>query len=163
MLANQVIPVMNILAPGSPAGLDSDPQDSVWMDFSIDWTNCRIHRIDDAPIEIILSGTIDGSNGLNWNLSTAAPQSGLQPNLYFVEDVLGRTGSAYGSDIPLVWEISLDGGDFAPMTLQPDNTLTTVFPPGQHTFQVRITGELQPAQGDGYYYLQLEQCLLPEL
>jgi len=143
---------------------DCLPQmDSVWMEFSIDWTSCQIHRVDDTPIEIILPGTIDGSNTLYWNLSTVSSQPGAPPDLYFIEDVLGRTGPAYGSDIPLTWEISLDGGPFTPMTFQPDNTLTTTFPPGAHTFQVRITGELQPYQGDGYYHLQLEQCLVPEL
>ncbi len=140
-----------------------DPMDSVWMDFSIDWTNCQMHRVDDAPIEIILPGTINGSNTLHWNLSAVAPQSGVPPDLYFVEDIMGRTGAVYGSDVPLIWEISLDGGPFTSMTLQPDNTLTTVFPPGQHSFQVRITGALQPYQSDGYYHLQLEQCIVPEL
>lgn len=144
-------------------GLDCKPQVEPWMNFSIDWTNCQIHRVNDSPIEIILPGTINGSNAMHWNLSTASPAPGVIPNLYFIEDVLGRTGAIYGSDVPLSWEISLDGGPFMPMTLQPDNTLTTLFPPGQHSFQVRITGALQPYQSDGYYHLQLEQCIIPEL
>ena len=158
------IPVMNILLKDDPRGLDCDPQmDSVWMDFSIDWTNCQMHRVDDAPIEIILPGTINGSNTLYWNLSSSLPEPGVLPQLYFVEDVLGRTGPAYGGDIPLTWEFSLDGGPFNPMTLQSDNTLVATFPPGPHTFQVRITGNPLPYQEDGYYHLQLSQCLVPEL
>ena len=157
-------PVFNILKLGTGENLDVVTVDTVWMDFSIDWTNYQIHRVnDDSPIEIILPGTIDGSNTLHWNLTSCSPVPGGMPNLYFVEDALGRTGPVYGSEIPLTWEISLDGGPFTPLTLQPDNTLTTVFPPGQHTFQVRITGLPEYHQSDGYYKLQLEQCIVPEL
>lgn len=49
------------------------------------------------------------------------------------------------------------------MTMQPDNSISTVFPPGAHTFQVRITGVPQNHQNDGYFRLQLEQCLVPEM
>lgn len=158
-----LVPGISIFAPTRTTD-DVSPYEPVWMEFTLDWTNCQMHRVnDDSPLEIILPGTIDGSSTLYWNLSAASPQPGGQPNLYFVEDVLGRIGPAYGSDIPLTWEVSLDGGAFQPMTLLPDNTLTATFPPGIHTFQVRITGTPQAFQADGYYHLQLTQCLVPEL
>lgn len=139
-------------------------EDSTFINFSLDWTQCQIHSVDvSSPLELILFGSFISNSPNIWRLAAISPQPGAPPDLYFIEDVLGRTGPAYGSDIPLTWEISLDGGPFTPMTFQPDNTLTTTFPPGAHTFQVRITGELQPYQGDGYYHLQLEQCLVPEL
>lgn len=157
------LPKMQVFTNTPPPGPDMIP-DSTWFQISFDWTLCLVHRVDNtSPIEVTLSGTIV-SNSVNiWNLFTVSPQPGGQPLLYFVEDVLGRTGPAFGTDIPLTWEISLDGGPFTPMTLQPNNTLTATFPPGPHAFQVRITGMLQPSQEDGYYHLQLEQCLVPEL
>ncbi len=160
---SDVIPVVNMLATGVPANLDGTRPDSVWMEFSLDWINYKIHRVGETPLEIILSGTINTSNTVRWNLTTSDPLPNALPNLYFVEDVIGREGQTYEPDIPLIWEISLDEGEFIPMTLQPDNTLTTLFPPGQHNFQIRISGALEAGQEDGYYRLQLEQCLLPEL
>jgi hypothetical protein len=135
------------------------------MEFALDWTNCQIHRvINDSAIVIILSGNVSSSNSIYWNLSTISPHPGGLPVLYFVNDVLGRTGPEFGTDIPLTWEIALDGGSFNPiMTMLPDNILLVTFPPGKHTFQVRITGVPQPYQGDGYYQLQLGQSLVPEL
>ena len=139
------------------------PDPPIWMEFSINWTNCQFHRVDDSPLEAILSGAINGSNALFWNLSTAQPQVGAPPILYYVENIFGNTNPSLGSNIPLTWEIALDGGPFAPMTLLPDNTLTATFPPGPHTFQVRITGTPVYHQADGYYHLQLTQCLIPQL
>jgi len=134
------------------------------MQFTLDWTNCQMHRTDDyLPIVITLPGTINASGPLLWNLTSAQPQVNSPPILYFTEDIFGRSGLPYGMDIPLTWEISLDGGPFAPMTLLPDNTLTATFPPGPHTFQVRITGTPVYHQADGYYHLQLTQCLVPQL
>lgn len=88
-------------------------------------------------------------------------RAGGLPFLYFVEDIFGRP--AQGVDVPLSWEIALDGGSFNPMTILPDNSLSVIFPPGHHTFQVRTTGVPQYHQEDGYYQLQLEQCLTPQL
>ena len=141
------------------------PDELIWMEFVLDWTNCQIHRvINDSAIVIILSGNVSSSNSIYWNLNTISPQPGGLPVLYFVNDVLGRTGPEFGTDIPLTWEIALDGGSFNPiMTMLPDNILLVTFPPGNHTFQVRITGFPQPYQGNGYYQLQLGQSLVPEL
>lgn len=139
-------------------------RDSTWLQISFDWTLCQVHRVNDtSPIEIILPGFVNSNSPNIWNLFASEPEPNAAPNLYFVEDILGQTGPAYGTDIPLIWEISLDGGTFVPMTLQPDNTLTTTLPLGPHTFQVRITGTPQPFQEDGYYHLQMSQWIMPEL
>ncbi len=140
------------------------PDELIWMEFALDWTNCQIHRVNtDSAIVIILPGTISSSSRIYWNLHTMSPHPGGFPILYFVNDVLGRTGPEFGTDIPLTWEIALDGGSFNPITILRDKTLLVTFPPGNHTFQVRITGVPQPYQGDGYYQLQLGQSLVPEL
>jgi len=139
-------------------------EEPIWTELSLDWTNCQIHRVyTDSAIVIILPGTISSSNSIYWNLNTISPQPGGLPVLYFVEDVLGRSGPEYGIDIPLIWEISVDGGRFNPIRIQPDSALFVNFPSGHHTFQVRITGVPQHNQGDGYYQLLLGQSLVPEL
>ena len=149
----------------SPRMLDAmpSPADSIWMQFFINGTNFQFHRVDNTPLEAILSGTINGSDPLFWNLTSSQPQPGAPPILYYAENIFGNTNPALGTNIPLTWEISLDGGPFGPMTLLPDNTLTATFPPGPHTFQVRITGTPEYHQADGYYHLQLTQCLVPQL
>jgi hypothetical protein len=139
-------------------------EEPIWMEFALDWTNCQIHRVGtDSAIVIILPGTISSSNSIYWNLNTISPQPGGLPVLYFVGDVLGRTGPGFGRDIPLIWEISVDGGPFNPITIQPDSSLSVNFASGNHNFQVRITGAPPSYQGDGYYQLLLGQSLVPEL
>jgi len=134
------------------------------MEFNLDWTNCQIHRVtNDSEIEIILSGNVTSSNSLFWTLTTASPQPGAPPSLFFVEQAFAGSGSEYRADIPLTWEISLNGGPFSPMTIQPDNSLSVTFPSGSHSFKVRITGAPQRQQADGYYQLVLSQSLIPLL
>jgi hypothetical protein len=140
------------------------PPDTLHLTFNLDWTNYQVHRIDDySPIVIILSGTIISDAGNIWNLIAAPTLPGQDPILYFMEDTFGRTGAGYGSNISLNWEIAVDGGPFNPMSISPGSVLSTAFPPGSHAFQVRITGIPQYHQGDGYYHLQLEQNLVPQL
>ncbi len=134
------------------------------MEFNLDWTNYQIHQVtNDSEIEIILSGNVTSSNSLFWTLTTASPQPGAPPSLFFIEQAFAGTGSEYSADIPLTWEISLNGGPFSPMTIQPDNSLSVTFPSGSHSFKVRITGAPQHQQANGYYQLVLSQSLIPSL
>jgi len=156
--------------PGSPNWGGQRPplmelfQKPASMQFSLDWTNYQIHQVsNDSEIEIILSGNVTSSNSLFWTLTTASPQPGAPPSLFFIEQAFAGTGSEYAADIPLTWEISLNGGPFSPMTIQPDNSLCVTFPSGTHTFKVRITGAPQHQQADGYYQLVLSQSLIPSL
>jgi len=140
------------------------PDKPVSMEFNLSWTNYQIHRVtNDSEIEIILSGNVTSSNSLYWTLTTASPQPGAPPSLFFVEQAFAGSGSDYSADIPLTWEISLNGGPFSPMTIQPDNSLSVTFPSGSHSFKVRITGLPQRQQADGYYQLVLSQNLIPLL
>jgi hypothetical protein len=158
------IPLHLMLSPEKeePGLIDVGPVS--YLHFSLNWTQCQIHISGYYdPILISLPGAISYNSPIIWNLRAASTQIGGSPLLYFTEDIFGHTGPSYGANIPLTWEISLDGGQFTPMILLPDNTLQTTFPPGPHTFQVRITGTPQPFQADGYYHLQLSQCLIPQL
>lgn len=140
------------------------PDKPVSMEFNQSWTNYQIHQVtNDSEIEIILSGNVTSSNSLFWTLTTASPQPGAPPSLFFVEQAFAGSRSGYSADIPLTWEISLNGGPFSPMTIQPDNSLSVTFPSGSHSFKVRITGAPQHQQADGYYQLVLSQSLIPSL
>ena len=144
----------------SPPTIDEIPPGPITMEFSLDWTTCQVHRVDGmSPIKIILPGEITCTTGVVWMLANS---SNRPPALYFVEDIFGRRQGP-DSDIALTCEISLDGGPFQPMIIPPQNVLGTVFPPGTHTFQVRITGQLDSYQQPGYYRLQLAQNLTPQL
>lgn len=144
--------------------MGAESEEQIWMQFTLDWTTCQIHQVsDDQPLEIILNGTIESDYPEVWTLSTVQPTPGAPPNLHFVEDVTGRTGQAYGNDTTLEWALSLADGPFEPMTILPDNSLTFTFPPGKHSFQVRIRGDMQTYQADGYYRLQLNQSFAPQL
>lgn len=157
------IPPDSVVQPPQMMG-EMLAEEPIWMEFALDWTNYQLHRaINDSTIVIILSGYVSSSNSIYWNLNTISPQPGGLPVLYFVEDVLGRTGPGFGRDIPLAWEISVDGVSFNPVTIQPDSSLSVNFASGCHTFQIRITGVPQPYQGDGYFQLMLGQSLVPEL
>jgi hypothetical protein len=149
-----------------PAGVNTivpyDPR-PITMEFSLEWTTCQIHRVStEGPIQALLSGTVNCSAAIVWSLTNTS-QPGEPPVLFFVEDIFGRSGSAFGSNIPVTWEVALDGGAFQPMQIESGNILTTIFPAGAHTFQVRITGLPQNHQDDGYYHLQLTQNLMPQL
>ncbi len=139
----------------------------VWLVYGLNWTHCQIHFSGYyEPVEILLPGFINSNKPEILRLFAIEPQPGGLPNLYFINDILGNPPPMEIStnvDIPLEWEISLDNGPFKPLTLLPDNSLTTIFPPGQHDFQIRITCLLQPYQAGGYYHLQLSQTLVPQL
>lgn len=144
-------------------GIPEPVPETIPMEFWLEWTTCQIHRVNnDGPVEAILSGSVTSSRSIAWSLTnTSAP--GEPPMLSFVEDVFGRSGPAFGSNIGLTWEISIDGGAFQAMEVHSENILSTIFPPGAHTFQVRITGLPQYNQSDGYYRLRLAQNLAPQL
>jgi hypothetical protein len=153
------------MMPGAPLpGITDAVPFPISMDFQLDWTSCQIHRVStDSAIVMILPGTISSSNAIYWNLSNTEPGGDGLADLNFTEDIFGRAGPNYGSNIPLVWEIAIDGGPMTAIPVQPDNSLLVLFPAGQHNFQVRITGLPQQCASDGYYNLQLNQSLVPQL
>ncbi|MBD3169804.1 MAG: hypothetical protein GF307_10005 [candidate division Zixibacteria bacterium] len=146
--------------PGSPYP-DSIPPPS--MEVSLEWTECKIHQVmPDSGIMLTLPGHVFTTHPLLWELNPANPMPGGQAPLNFIEDVMGVPGSG-NNDIPLSWDISLNGGDYQPLRVNPDGKMLVNFPPGDHHFNLRISGCLQLHQQNGYYNLQLEQSFVPEL
>jgi hypothetical protein len=161
---DEVLPMLINMGKKDTGVIDTSPYIEIWLENSFNWTTATIHRADNYDLfQLILPGSIASNFPNHWTLAPCSSQANFPPQLYLIEDVL-RGGVAMGTvSIPLTWEIALDGGSFNPMTLMPDNTLTTTCPPGPHTFQVRITGTPQYHQADGYYRLQLTQSLVPQL
>lgn len=134
------------------------------VSLELDWTTCQVHRVHDfSPLSITLNGNIISDIATIWTLTPQATRAVGPANLKRVEDVMRRPDPAGRITVPLTWAISLDGGAFEPMHVTPDYRVTTVFPPGMHTFRLQISGRLQPDQPDGYYRLQLGQNLTPQL
>jgi hypothetical protein len=144
-----------------PDPSDINPYEPPQMDFFLEWTNFQAHRVNPhGHLEIILNGRIQSTAPEVWNLSTVQPAVGGPPNLHFIEDMEGRHNAA---SIPLVWSISLDGGDFVDLTPLPDNSLCVTFPEGEHTFQLKTHGYIPYHNDDGYYRLQLAQSIIPQM
>ena len=94
-----------------PKMMGADPSEPITMEFSLEWTNYKAHLVNESgPLEIIMNGNISSNNPEIWALSCVQPTTGIPPKLYFVEDVLGRSGTAHGSDLALNFEISITFG-----------------------------------------------------
>lgn len=128
--------------------------------FRWDATHVQIHRASNySDVEIYLSGGSCCNNG-QYIITTPPTANPSLDFLPFVQDMFGRSGPAYGTNIPLTWAYSLNGAPYAPM--QPLND-----PPGSKYFLVplscnewvvQIIGDIAFHQEDGYYYLGGPGC-----
>jgi hypothetical protein len=123
-------------------------------------THVQIHRASDySDFVIYLDGGSACNNG-QYIITTPPTALGSLDYLPFIEDMFGRTGPSHGTDIPLTWEVSINGGAYEPMQDLAD-------PPGSKYFlvdlcdnywRVKITGDVVYHQEDGYYYLGGPGC-----
>lgn len=152
-------------APGTPVVWPAlDIEMWIEMECILTWdrTWAKIHRFSDyAPFHLYFNGTSACNNG-QYIITTPPTALGDLEWLPFVVDMFGRTGPTYGTDIPLTWEASVDGGAYAPMLDLGD-------PPGSkyflvdacdHYFTVRILVGVVYHQEDGYYYLGGPGCTI---
>lgn len=140
-------------APIAWPGLSID----LWveMECALTWdaTHAQVHRASDyADLVITFCGTSRCNNG-QCVVATPPAAVGSLEHLPFVEDMFGRTTG--GPDIPLNWDYNLDGGAYEPMSDLADPSGSKYFTVGacDHTFCIRVTGDLRYHQEDGYYYL----------
>lgn len=150
-------------SPGGAAGFhDCAGNDIVWpgldielwieMECVICWdaTHAQIHRASDySDLEIFFCGSSRCNNG-QWLIATPPPGGSLA-YLPFVQDMFGRTTG--GTNIPLTWEYSVDGSAYLPMEDGEDGAKQFVVGLCDHTFCVKVTGDIVYHQPDGYYNL----------
>jgi len=153
-------------------------QIDLWIELEIvihfDWSQFEIHRVSlYDPIEIIIPGLIKQNSG-NWLIFGAI---GNDPNgnpywsdsMNFIHDIFDRTGSDYGSGIPVSWWWSngIVPGVWEPMVL---NASTT--PPSymflmedacDQYFFVKILIDVAYHTEDGFYKMHGDLCPLPVL
>ena len=131
-------------------GLDIE----LWVEMECvltwDHTHAQIHRASEySDFYLYFHGTSACNNGQY--MIVTAPDGGTLAVLDFKDDVLGW-GPTRGTDIPLTWAASVDGGAYAPMV--PDgNDLYFLVDPSNHYFDVRVLVDMDYHQEDGYYYL----------
>lgn len=148
--------------PGGP-GMPGDPE-CITVNFSLNWTECQVHLASFySSFYIELPGFIFSTNANTWTLNSLTGQPGQPIKISFIEDLFGRSGSQYGNDIPLIWEISVDSQPFVPMNIAPDFSIFHVFNPGPHDFVLRVTCVPEDYQTHGYYSLELAQNIVPIL
>ncbi len=148
----------------------------LWVELyatqSYEFTSYQWHRLGDAEetITFTINGTVI-SNNEEWVGLTRGEED--LDHLYFRHDIFGRTGSNYGSDLPITWEgawgTGLEHGvsvvqDW--MTLNPNNAgnlYMHINEPCDHWFQFRGNFTLPYHVDDGYYSLTIAGCPAPEL
>jgi hypothetical protein len=161
------------LSTQDSSGLPDERPDPMAVDaaemptlFELDWTHAKMHMGGyDSVVQLHLCGRVASPYALTWQIKSLPPPAGRGLNLQFRNDVLGRSGAAYGADILLDWDISIDGGPFSPLVRDGDTCVTAMFAPGSHVFELRMRGRaLQGRWYDpGYYLMQLGHTLVPEL
>ncbi len=116
--------------------------------FYWDETHVQIHRYADySDFVVYLDGGSSCNNG-QYIITTPPTDPGTLDYLPFVQDMFGRTGASYGTNIPLTWEASLNGGPYEPMIDLPDDPepgVTSKYflvPLCENYWRVKITGDI---------------------
>jgi hypothetical protein len=139
------------------------------------YTSYQWHRLGDTDecIEFI----IEGLTKSNHAIQVAIMEADLPPtHLYFVEDIFGRTGPEYGSDLPITWYgrwgtgsvygeniVYPFGGGWHQFCAQPICYLMLITEPCDHWFQFKGEFCIPYHQPDGYYRLEMAGCPAPIL
>jgi hypothetical protein len=131
------------------------------------YTSYQWHRLGNSAEQIcfIIEGLIQSNNGQSIIL---VHQSEPMTHLYFRHDVLNRTGSQYGSDIPITWQTryglyDVYGSNIVQnwTTATPDPDIIISIPKCDHWFQFQGCFDLEYHVDDGYYSLTLAGCPAP--
>ena len=134
-------------------GLDIE----LWIEMECiltwDRTEVDIHKMSDyAPFYLYFNGTSACNNG-QVIITTPPDALGSLAVLPFVEDMFGRSGSDYGTDIPLTWEYSLGGAAYLSMDPGTGGAMQFSVPLCDQFFTIRVLVGQVYHQEDGYYHL----------
>lgn len=150
-------------------------QFDLWIEMEIivhfDWTQAEIHRASlYSDVTLVVPGYIEQNSG---NYIIVRPL-GNDPNgrpysldyMNFIEDIFGRTGIAYGSDIPTTWEYSLTGPTGPWSAMDPGSGGAYQFlieEPCHHDFWYRVVMDIDEHENDGFYKMHGDLCPVPPL
>ncbi len=132
------------------------------MECILTWaeTHAKIHRFSDYnDFYLYFHGTSACNNG-QYIITTPPDSIGSLNYLPFYVDMFGRTGPSYGTDIPLTWEASVDGGAYALMVDGTAGAKQFLVDACDHYFTIRILVDVEYHQEDGYYYLGGPGCTI---
>jgi hypothetical protein len=151
-----------LVCPGCTEYVTWPPLDiELWIEMECvltwDETQVDIHRASDyEDFYLYFDGTSACNNGQY--IITTPPSGGSLDVLPFVEDIFGRT-TGYGTDIPLTWEVSVDGGAWTALTDDEGDKYFLV-DACDHSFRIRVLVDMAYHQEDGYYHLGGEGCTI---
>jgi hypothetical protein len=127
------------------------------MECAFTWggTHVQIHRASDYDDLVVTFCGTSACNNSQYIITTPPTAVGSLATLPFVRDMFGRTT---GTGIPLTWEYSRDGSPWAPMSdlADPPGSKYFLVSPCDHSFCIKVVGDVAYHQGDGYYQLSGE-------
>jgi hypothetical protein len=131
------------------------------------------HRLGDAgeTITFIIEGTTQSNSEIHVSLM---PGTDPLTHLVFVEDIHGRSGSEYGSDIEIDWRGRWGSGsvcgqnilwDWQILTPEPSTGMLSLYGIAacDHWFQFEGSFTIPYHTPDGYYRLMINGCPIPVL
>lgn len=147
-----------VLCPNCTEGIAWPALDiELWIEmecnFTWDNTSADIHLAsyyDDVCL--YFNGTSACNNG-QYIIVNPPPGQSLDV-LPFVADMFGRTGPDYGTDIPVAWEASVDGGPYTVMqnlTGADAGSKYFLVPKCNHFYTIKACLDIVYHQEDGYY------------
>ena len=161
---------------GAPVYIDyTDITLELWIEMyalqTYEYTSYQWHRVGDnaETITFYVQGLLKSNSGQYVSLMRGTEDLGY---LYFREDIFGRVGATYGSDIPITWRARWGNGLAYGQYVQEDwQTLTPgtgdldigPIPSCDHWFQFEGSFHLAYHVNDGYYSLITEGCPAPEM
>ena len=132
------------------------------MECTLWWdeTHVQIHRYADySDIVLYFHGGSCCNNG-QWIITTPPTALGSLDFLPFDQDMFGRTGAAYGTDIPLTWEVNINGAGYVAMVDGTAGAKQFEVPLSCQDYVIRVIGDIAFHQEDGYYDLGGPGCYI---
>lgn len=144
----------------------------MYMLLTYDYTSYQWHRLGDAgeTISFVIQGTVQANSELHVSLMPTATEP--LDTLYFREDIFGRTGPQYGSNLPITWQGRWGDGLVIGQNVQwgweiitPSPGIGTIaltqMPACDHWFEFEGSFTIPYHQPDGYYSLVIKGCPEP--
>jgi hypothetical protein len=136
-------------------GLDIELWIEMECAFTWNATHVQIHRASNYDNFVVTFSGTSACNQAQYIITTPPTAVGSLATLPFMQDMFGHTA---GTGIPLTWEYSRDGSPWAPMSdlTDPPGSKYFLVGPCDHSFCIKVVGDIAYHQADGYYHLSGE-------